>query len=118
SRRRHTRLVSDWSSDVCSSDLSAVPFALPSSFPLTALSPSVLRPPSSLACEVSLPLHRAVLRPPPPVFRPPTSISYLQRPAKAVGANDCARLLIPRHRSPTHRGTASLPAQCRPARHL
>src|SRR5438046_6570058 len=25
SRRRHTRLVSDWSSDVCSSDLSASP---------------------------------------------------------------------------------------------
>src|SRR5262249_59498535 len=27
SRRRHTRLVSDWSSDVCSSDLSALPGA-------------------------------------------------------------------------------------------
>src|SRR5438093_12080191 len=25
SRRRHTRLVSDWSSDVCSSDLAAIP---------------------------------------------------------------------------------------------
>src|SRR5262249_58454526 len=25
SRRRHTRLVSDWSSDVCSSDLSSAP---------------------------------------------------------------------------------------------
>src|SRR5262249_59386921 len=29
SRRRHTRLVSDWSSDVCSSDLSAVSRARP-----------------------------------------------------------------------------------------
>src|SRR5215213_7447568 len=28
SRRRHTRLVSDWSSDVCSSDLTAVAVAL------------------------------------------------------------------------------------------
>src|SRR5437016_7508856 len=28
SRRRHTRLVSDWSSDVCSSDLDYVPRAL------------------------------------------------------------------------------------------
>src|SRR5438046_8980202 len=27
SRRRHTRLVSDWSSDVCSSDLKAIPRA-------------------------------------------------------------------------------------------
>src|SRR5262249_60969316 len=27
SRRRHTRLVSDWSSDVCSSDLAPVPAA-------------------------------------------------------------------------------------------
>src|SRR5262249_59845186 len=27
SRRRHTRLVSDWSSDVCSSDLGAIRFA-------------------------------------------------------------------------------------------
>src|SRR5437016_10117825 len=28
SRRRHTRLVSDWSSDVCSSDLDRTPAAL------------------------------------------------------------------------------------------
>src|SRR5258706_9134650 len=28
SRRRHTRLVSDWSSDVCSSDLVSVPQGL------------------------------------------------------------------------------------------
>src|SRR5258706_8647841 len=29
SRRRHTRLVSDWSSDVCSSDLSSFPAESP-----------------------------------------------------------------------------------------
>src|SRR5262249_56631079 len=29
SRRRHTRLVSDWSSDVCSSDLGAINGVLP-----------------------------------------------------------------------------------------
>src|SRR5262249_57114562 len=35
SRRRHTRLVSDWSSDVCSSDLSNAPVYSPTSNPAT-----------------------------------------------------------------------------------
>src|SRR5262249_59916834 len=33
SRRRHTRLVSDWSSDVCSSDLSAPALSMPTHLP-------------------------------------------------------------------------------------
>src|SRR5437016_10126731 len=37
SRRRHTRLVSDWSSDVCSSDLKAAPGAMPDAKTIAAM---------------------------------------------------------------------------------
>src|SRR5262249_56531343 len=39
SRRRHTRLVSDWSSDVCSSDLAEQSLSLPHPKPTPASSP-------------------------------------------------------------------------------
>src|SRR5438093_12644269 len=38
SRRRHTRLVSDWSSDVCSSDLDGFRLAVTSAWPLAGIS--------------------------------------------------------------------------------
>src|SRR5256885_16986097 len=37
SRRRHTRLQGDWSSDVCSSDLNVIPQAHPTGYPLYRL---------------------------------------------------------------------------------
>src|SRR5262249_56335848 len=43
SRRRHTRLVSDWSSDVCSSDLSSLPVR-------TSTSGTVPSPPGRASC--------------------------------------------------------------------
>src|SRR5437764_1596471 len=50
SRRRHTRYIGDWSSDVCSSDLA-------SRWPFRALSPKVLR-----ESEWRLPLPRLVVK--------------------------------------------------------
>src|SRR5205814_5905543 len=44
SRRRHTRCLSDWSSDVCSSDLGCQsPGAVPGVYDTTVFEPSVLR---------------------------------------------------------------------------
>src|SRR5438093_12086585 len=43
SRRRHTRLVSDWSSDVCSSDLNSVPAPQPFAFGTEFHGPQVVQ---------------------------------------------------------------------------
>src|SRR5438046_6736999 len=53
SRRRHTRLVSDWSSDVCSSDLAAVGAAAASArhIPYPMRPPRALPPPSRWAAK-------------------------------------------------------------------
>src|SRR5207253_4024227 len=51
SRRRHTRWPRDWSSDVCSSDLSGVGRAFP------ARRPSPMRPASGLRRRGDHPLH-------------------------------------------------------------
>src|SRR5438046_10559424 len=58
SRRRHTRLVSDWSSDVCSSDL--------------------------LKWAPAMPTPRAILSPPPPPrANPSPSPSQTSHPSKS-----------------------------------
>src|SRR6266480_2335184 len=70
SRRRHTRLTCDWSSDVCSSDLSLIPSAVPT----YTVSPRVTMPlgatychsgPSSLSCQLVQVLPPSVDRPHP-----------------------------------------------------
>src|SRR5262249_56189238 len=60
SRRRHTRLVSDWSSDVCSSDLGLYAFRQATEggrFPLALISPATSRTISSTLGE----LHRKLV---------------------------------------------------------
>src|SRR5262245_63067001 len=50
SRRRHTRCLSDWSSDVCSSDLSGVQFGHPTSVLTLPPTPDDVRRGAKPAC--------------------------------------------------------------------
>src|SRR5205814_2428652 len=93
SRRRHTRCLSDWSSDVCSSDLGSVTPSAPTStgpstvsaLPVSALSGkalTVLGPVDVGALGVTLP-HEHLLIDFEVMFREPDRKSVVQR--KRVG---------------------------------
>src|SRR5262249_18932434 len=80
SRRRHTRLVSDWSSDVCSSDLAVLALRQPPDR-LPAFAQLV-----GLVIGIERQRHRAA-RAAGPALRP-------QRPAGAHAADDAAPALL------------------------
>src|SRR5205814_5490142 len=73
SRRRHTRCLSDWSSDVCSSDLP------PTDGPATARPPARPRA-AATAAPVAIPPRRV---PPSPLLAPEEPMARARRMADA-----------------------------------
>src|SRR5438093_2308121 len=82
SRRRHTRLVSDWSSDVCSSDLTVGEW--PDRYYPQLEGPP--RPPLSVKPDVPESVDAAILAllQPDPLLRPATAAAAMHTLAKAL----------------------------------
>src|SRR5437764_935696 len=75
SRRRHTRYIGDWSSDVCSSDLCVVSTPIGSSAYALAAGGPLLTPEADAFLITPLPTHGGSC---PPLVVPPTSSVELE----------------------------------------
>src|SRR5690606_40095647 len=78
SRRRHTRFSRDWSSDVCSSDLSAAPLGTTLVSPVTIVTPA-----NSAASCISATISRRV-----DIARPSSMTKPARSEERRVGKDD------------------------------